>query len=62
MAFLLGGTMGNGLDRWRLGYVTDFIEILPINFPIFNLADIAINLAVICFGIHTLKKDHESKA
>ena len=50
-ACLLGGTLGNGLDRWRLGYVVDFLALVPINFPIFNGADIAINLAVLCFGI-----------
>ncbi len=45
-AFLLGGTIGNGLDRWRFGYVTDFIQLIPINFPIFNFADISINIAL----------------
>ena len=43
---LLGGTIGNGIDRWRLGTVTDFLELVPISFPIFNVADVAINLAV----------------
>ena len=50
-ACLLGGTLGNGVDRWRLGYVVDFLALVPINFPIFNGADIAINLAVLCFGL-----------
>ena len=50
-AVLLGGTLGNGLDRWRLGYVVDFLALEPIDFPIFNGADVAINLAVLCFGI-----------
>ncbi|WP_036917833.1 signal peptidase II [Prochlorococcus sp. MIT 0603] len=45
-SFLIGGTIGNGLDRWRLGYVIDFIQLIPITFPIFNIADIAINLAL----------------
>jgi len=52
--FLLGGAIGNGIDRWRLGGVIDFLEFLPISFPIFNLADVAINLAVACFLIDTL--------
>ncbi|AAQ00077.1 MULTISPECIES: signal peptidase II [Prochlorococcus] len=46
-SMLLGGTVGNGLDRWRLGYVVDFIQIVPFNFPVFNFADIAINIAVL---------------
>jgi signal peptidase II len=49
LGFLLGGTVGNGIDRWRLGAVVDFLEFVPIRFPIFNIADVAINLAVLCF-------------
>ena len=55
-AFLLGGTLGNGLDRWRLGYVVDFLALVPINFPVFNIADIAINLAVVCFAIDLIQQ------
>jgi signal peptidase II len=50
LGFLLGGTVGNGIDRWRLGAVIDFLEFVPISFPIFNIADVAINLAVLCFS------------
>ena len=50
--FLLGGALGNGLDRWRLGAVVDFLALVPIPFPVFNLADVAINLAVLCFFLH----------
>ena len=58
VSFLLGGTIGNGLDRWRLGHVTDFLQLVPVDFPIFNGADVAINLAVICFGIDALTRRH----
>ena len=51
VGLLLGGSLGNGLDRWRLGYVVDFLALVPVDFPIFNPADIAINLAVICFVV-----------
>jgi signal peptidase II len=51
VGLLLGGSLGNGIDRWRLGYVVDFLALVPINFPIFNPADVAINLAVICFAV-----------
>ncbi len=47
-SFLLAGSIGNGIDRFRLGYVIDFIHLTPINFPIFNIADISINIAIIC--------------
>ena len=56
LAYLLGGTVGNGIDRLLKGYVLDFLELVPINFPIFNLADISINIAVICF-IVDINKD-----
>ena len=51
LGFLLGGAVGNGIDRWRLGRVVDFLEFVPISFPIFNLADVAINLAVLCLAL-----------
>ena len=59
LGFLLGGTIGNGIDRWRLGHVTDFLELVPIQFPIFNWADVAINLAVLCFAIDAFANRHE---
>ncbi len=52
--FLLGGALGNGIDRWHYGWVVDFLQFIPIHFPIFNLADVAINLAVLCFLIDLL--------
>ena len=51
VGLLLGGALGNGLDRWRLGYVVDFLALVPVSFPVFNLADVAINLAVLCFAL-----------
>jgi len=62
IAYLLGGTLGNGIDRIFKGYVLDFLELIPINFPIFNLADISINLAIICFIIDMISgKDSSIK-
>ena len=55
IVFLLGGTLGNGIDRVFRGYVLDFIELIPINFPIFNVADISINIALLCFTIDLIK-------
>ena len=51
LGLLLGGAIGNGIDRWRIGSVVDFLEFVPIHFPVFNLADTAINLAVLCLLI-----------
>ena len=62
LAYLLGGTIGNGIDRFLKGYVLDFFELVPINFPIFNLADVSINIAIICFIIDITKaKDNSRK-
>lgn len=54
--FLLGGAAGNGIDRWRSGAVVDFLALVPITFPIFNLADVAINLAVLCFALDLFRQ------
>ena len=42
---LLGGALGNILDRLRDGAVTDFVK-LPL-WPAFNLADVAITVGVL---------------
>ena len=46
---ILGGIIGNLIDRVFRGYVIDYLEtfIFGISFPIFNLADICITLGII---------------
>ena len=44
-AFITAGALGNVIDRLRLGYVVDFIYFKPIDFPVFNVADIYITCA-----------------
>ena len=46
-SFILGGTIGNGIDRILKGFVIDFINLNIINFPVFNIADISINIGFI---------------
>jgi signal peptidase II len=43
---LMGGALGNIIDRVRAGSVTDFIK-LPLGWPPFNLADASITLGVL---------------
>lgn len=43
---LLGGALGNIIDRLRAGSVTDFVK-LPLGWPPFNLADVSITLGVL---------------
>jgi signal peptidase II len=55
---LIGGALGNILDRLRDGSVTDFIK-LPLGWPPFNLADTSITLGVLLliFTIEAPRKD-----
>jgi signal peptidase II len=43
---LLGGAIGNVIDRVRDGAVTDFVQ-LPLGFPPFNVADMSITFGVL---------------
>lgn len=47
IAVLLGGGVGNWIDRLFFGSVTDYIRPLFIRFPVFNLADICITIAAL---------------
>ena len=51
---LLSGGIGNLIDRILYGGVTDYIRLLFINFPIFNLADIVITCSVLVLILLTL--------
>ena len=55
-SFILGGTFGNGMDRILKGFVIDFIDLNFINFPLFNIADISINIGFI-FLIYSIIKN-----
>jgi signal peptidase II len=50
-SFILGGALGNGIDRFANGYVVDFLDFRLIKFPVFNLADVFINIGIICLLI-----------
>ena len=43
-SLILAGTIGNGIDRIFKGFVIDFINLYIINFPVFNIADVSINI------------------
>ena len=47
IALIMGGAIGNFIDRLHLKYVIDMIRLEFINFPIFNVADMALTIGVI---------------
>ena len=49
LVLILGGAVGNLIDRVRLGYVVDFIQVYygQYSFPAFNIADAAISVGAI---------------
>lgn len=51
---LVGGGLGNFIDRLRQGFVVDFFYISLIDFPVFNMADVFITIATIALGIMVL--------
>ncbi|MDF1646976.1 MAG: signal peptidase II [Legionellaceae bacterium] len=53
LALILGGAVGNLIDRIRMGYVIDFIDIYyqTHHWPVFNLADSAICLGGVWLAI-----------
>lgn len=62
LALLLGGAIGNFIDRVRFAYVVDFINVRLFNsydFPVFNIADISIVCGTIIILILTLLNKEE---
>ncbi|GIM47499.1 lipoprotein signal peptidase [Collibacillus ludicampi] len=51
LGLLLGGAVGNLIDRVLHGEVVDFIDVHIIHYPIFNIADSAIVIAVVLMMI-----------
>lgn len=52
IAVVYAGGLGNIIDRIRLGYVVDMIEVEFIDFPVFNLADCCITCGCIALVVH----------
>ncbi|MDN6028808.1 MAG: signal peptidase II [Lactobacillus sp.] len=61
LAFVLGGIIGNFIDRLHLKYVIDMIQLDFLNFNIFNLADSAITIGVILIMIYLLFFDDKTR-
>ena len=65
LAAILAGALGNLIDRLRLGYVVDFVDLHYKGgniWPIFNVADICINLGVALLILYFLLYPEEEEA
>jgi signal peptidase II len=64
LGFLLGGALGNMLDRLLFGFVVDFMDIQWMGrniWPVFNVADIAVDVAIGLFIIMAIFEPKESQ-
>ena len=52
IVLVYAGGLGNMIDRVRLGYVVDMIELEFMNFPVFNVADCFITCSCILLMVH----------
>lgn len=59
IALLLGGVLGNLVDRLHQGYVTDFISLLDV--PVVNLADLSIITGTILLSVGLVQKERRLK-
>ena len=56
LTLVLAGAVGNMIDRFRLGYVIDFVNVRIgwFDFPVFNLADACISVGAVALIALTL--------
>jgi len=57
LAFIIGGAIGNLIDRVRLGYVVDYFDFTLTNFAVFNVADSFVVVGTIILSYLILFKD-----
>ena len=63
-AMILGGGIGNLIDRFARGYVVDYIETLFVDFPIYNFADILVTCGVImvcAYLVYEIVREEKNK-
>ncbi len=66
LSLIVGGGIGNMIDRTILGYVIDFIDFTLIDFPIFNIADscvcVGAGLMILYLVMDIIKESKQKKA
>lgn len=63
LSSILGGAIGNVVDRMQHGYVVDFLDfhLSGRHFPAFNIADSAITVGAVCLILDELLRVKRSK-
>lgn len=66
MAMIIGGGIGNMIDRIFLGFVVDFIDFTLINFAVFNVADsfvcVGAGIMILCLVLDLMKEIKAERA
>ena len=62
LALIIGGALGNLIDRIRFGYVIDFVHWYygSFHWPVFNLADSAISIAAVLLIVLSFKTEKKA--
>jgi signal peptidase II len=60
LGLMVGGSIGNLIDRLTLGYVVDFVAVG--RFPVFNLADSCVTVSVILLLISTIIEERKAQS
>lgn len=61
ITLMFAGALGNAIDRFVYGFVVDFIRVTFIDFPVFNIADIAITVGAALLIVYEIWFDKEDK-
>jgi signal peptidase II len=62
LGLVIGGAIGNAIDRARFGAVVDFVDVSRLMFPwVFNVADSAITVGVILLLLDSLRRERPAE-
>lgn len=62
LGLVVGGALGNVIDRVRFGYVVDFVKTFDGRFPIFNVADSCVVIGVGLMALVLVREDAQTEA
>lgn len=63
LGLVMGGAVGNAIDRARFGAVVDFVDVTRLMFPwVFNIADSAITVGVVLLLLDSLRRERPAES